>query len=215
MQFVLVHGWGFHPGIFDALADRLEGGVTRVDLGFVSGGPQNAVGPSESWPAEAVAIGHSLGILWLLHERPDSFRALVSLQGFDAFASHIGRAKVAGMRKALKRDPHGLMRLFWTSSGMAPFAPEAALDIPRLEEGLDWLMEWEASAVSARLARPVLPLASRDDPIVPAEMSAAIWGDAVEWSAPCGHLLPARHPDWCADRIMRFARSELADDVTA
>ncbi|MFD0987683.1 alpha/beta fold hydrolase [Methyloligella solikamskensis] len=219
MHFVLVHGWGFHPGIFDALAERLEGDVTRVDLGFVSGGPDEALGPSDTWPEEAIAIGHSLGVLWLLHERPDSFRALVSLQGFDAFASHIGRAKVAGMRKALKRDPYGLMRMFWKSCGAEPFVAEDALNVDRLGEGLDWLMEWDASAAREAMKAPILPLASRDDPIVPEAMSAAIWRDPVEWADLSGHLLPARHPEWCAERIMGFARRALAeneftDDVT-
>ncbi len=205
MQFVLVHGWGFHPGIFDDLAGRLDGKVLRVDLGFVSGGPSDALGPGDAWPADAIAIGHSLGVLWLLHERPESFRALVSLQGFDAFAPHDGRAKVAGMQKALKRDPYGLMRMFWKSCGAEPFAPEEALNVERLAEGLDWLMEWDAIEVRAGLDTPVLPLVSRDDPIVPQAMSVAIWRDAVEWSPACGHLLPARHPEWCADKIMGFA----------
>jgi pimeloyl-[acyl-carrier protein] methyl ester esterase len=220
MHFVLVHGWGFHPGIFDALAERLEGKITRVDLGFVAGGKDDGLGPQDDWPSDAIAIGHSLGVLWLLHERPESFHALVSLQGFDAFAPHIGRAKVAGMRKALKRDPYGLMRMFWKSCGMEPFVAEDALNVDRLTEGLDWLMEWDASEARANLDTPILPLASRDDPIVPEAMSAAIWRDAVEWSPASGHLLPARHAEWCADRIMAFAdtlthetpaRNELAE----
>ncbi|ODA68940.1 Alpha/beta hydrolase family protein [Methyloligella halotolerans] len=210
MHFVLVHGWGFHPGIFDALAERLEGEVSRVDLGFVSGGPQDALKPSDDWPRDAIAIGHSLGVLWLLHERPQSFRALVSLQGFDAFAAHIGRAKVAAMRKALERDPYGFMRMFWKGCGADPFVPEDALNVDRLGEGLDWLMTWDESEARATLDRPILPLASRDDVIVPQAISATVWREAVEWSGDCGHLLPARYPAWCADRIMR-----LADEVGA
>ncbi|XSG82858.1 MAG: alpha/beta fold hydrolase [Methyloligella sp. ZOD6] len=205
MHFVLVHGWGFHPGIFDALAERLAGEVSRVDLGFVSGGPAGALRSEDNWPRDAIAIGHSLGVLWLLHERPESFRALVSLQGFDRFASHVGRAKVAGMAKALKRDPYGLMRMFWKSCGTGSFAAEADLDVERLEEGLNWLMEWDAAEIRSGLGCPVLPLAARDDPIVPEAMSAAIWRDDIEWSDACGHLLPARHPDWCAEKIMNFA----------
>ncbi len=36
MHFVLVHGWGFHAGIWADLVGHLDGAeITLVDLGFV------------------------------------------------------------------------------------------------------------------------------------------------------------------------------------
>ena len=63
MHFVLVHGWGFHTGIWAEIVERLPGAeITLIDLGFVTGGPASA----RDWPEDAVAVGHSLGVLWLL-----------------------------------------------------------------------------------------------------------------------------------------------------
>ncbi|MEG6509214.1 alpha/beta fold hydrolase [Methyloligella sp. 2.7D] len=208
MRFVLVHGWGFHPGIFDPLIAHLpdDAEVSRVDLGFVAGGGQ-ALSPSDEWPQDAIAVGHSLGVLWLLHERRRNFRGLVSLQGFDRFAAHVGMARVRSMQKALSRDPLSLMQMFWQSCGVPDFAPAEALRQERLAEGLDWLMQWEETEARESLKAPVLALASKDDPIVPQAMSDAIWGDAVVWSAEAGHALPLRHPKWCAEKILEFSKS--------
>ena len=62
MRFVLVHGWGFHAGIFADLISHLDGAeTTLIDLGFVSGGPKGevglAVGRHRHWPfARSVVV---------------------------------------------------------------------------------------------------------------------------------------------------------------
>ena len=56
----------FNAGMWADVVGHLDGAeVTLVDLGFVAGGPK---GEAE-WPADAVAVGHSLGLLWLLQGR--------------------------------------------------------------------------------------------------------------------------------------------------
>jgi len=41
MHLVFVHGWAFHAGIWDGIVARLpDATVTRVDLGFIAGGPK-------------------------------------------------------------------------------------------------------------------------------------------------------------------------------
>ena len=54
------------------------------------------------------------------------------------------------------------------------------------------------TAIFTRLA-----LASRDDPIVPLAMSQAIWNEIV-WSEDGSHVLPLRHPRWCARHVLEF-----------
>lgn len=212
MTFVLVHGWGFGPDIWDPLAAHLgDAQIHRVDLGFLRG--QDDAGQDSSgqgnemakWPDDAIAIGHSLGVLWLLHQKPHRFRVLVSLQGFDRFAGHIAPSRIALMRRGLERDPYGLMQSFWQSCGVQEVPPAEALNVPRLAEGLDWLAKWDESGEKRALGRPILALASPDDPIVPQPMSEAIWGEALLMSEPAVHLLPLRHPAWCAREIARFA----------
>ncbi|MGA7458344.1 MAG: hypothetical protein WBW51_13635 [Methyloceanibacter sp.] len=205
MRFVLVHGWGFHAGIFADLISHLGGAeTTLIDLGFVSGGPKG----ESDWPSDAIAIGHSLGLLWLLQQGGGRFRGLVSIQGFDCFCCHIGPSRIAALKRGLEREPGGTLQAFWRSCGASGFALPAALNVARLDEGLDWLMHWDARKAKHELACPVLALAARDDPIVPASMSEAIWQDhGIEWSLDGGHVLPLRHPRWCARHVLEFANA--------
>ena len=214
MRFVFVHGWGFHAGIWRDLIAHLPGEaeVSLVDLGFVAGGPEG----SSDWPSDAVAIGHSLGFLWLLHRAGErasspataSFRALVSIQGFDRFCPPIPLSRVAGMRRQLKRDAGATLGAFWRACGTEAFAPPSALNIDRLDEGLGWLMDWDFRGMKGRLDCPTLALAARDDGIVPEVMSEDIWGRTnIHWSQSGGHVLPLKHPEWCARHVLDFAHA--------
>ncbi len=90
--------------------------VSLVDLGFIAGGPPSA----RDWPEDAIAVGHSLGLLWLL-EQDRPFRALVSIQGFDCFSCHVAPSRVASMRQALARDAAATLAAFWRACGTADF----------------------------------------------------------------------------------------------
>jgi pimeloyl-[acyl-carrier protein] methyl ester esterase len=205
MHFVLVHGWGFHAGMWaDVVAHLDDAEVTLVDLGFVSGGPRGEA----DWPSDAIAVGHSLGLLWLLQQGGGRFRALVSVQGFDCFCCHIAPSRVAALKRGLERDPGATLQAFWRSCGAAGFALPEALNVGRLDQGLDWLMHWDARKAKDQLACPILALAARDDAIVPPPMSATIWQNAgLIWSPDGGHVLPLRHPRWVAHHVLEFAHA--------
>ena len=203
MHVVLVHGWGYHAGIWGDVVGHLgDAQVTLVDLGFVGGGPKGG----SAWPDDAIAVGHSLGVLWLLKEGRGRFKALVSIQGFDRFCPHVPQSRVAALKRGLERDPAGTMQAFWRSCGAPDFALPEALDVARLDEGLDWLMHWDAGEAKEMLECPMLALATRDDPIVPPAMTEAVWqGTNIIWSPDGGHVLPLRHPRWCARHVLEFA----------
>lgn len=205
MHFVLVHGWGFHAGIWADFVAHLDGAdVTLVDLGFVAGGPKGA----HAWPGDAIAVGHSLGLLWLLERGGGHFKALVSVQGFDCFCCHVAPSRVAALQRGLEREPAGTLQAFWRSCGAAGFAQPEALNVERLTEGLDWLMHWDKRAAREGLRCPMRALATRDDAIVPVSMTEAIWQDSgIDWSQDGGHVLPLRHPRWCARHVLDFAAS--------
>jgi len=205
MHFVLVHGWGFHAGMWaDVVAHLDDAEVTLVDLGFVSGGPRGEA----DWPSDAIAVGHSLGLLWLLQQGGGRFRALVSVQGFDCFCCHIAPSRVAALKRGLERDPGATLQAFWRSCGAAGFALPEALNVGRLDQGLDWLMHWDARKAKDQLACPILALAARDDAIVPPPMSETIWQNAgLIWSPDGGHVLPLRHPRWVAHHVLEFAHA--------
>jgi pimeloyl-[acyl-carrier protein] methyl ester esterase len=205
MHFVFVHGWGFHAGMWVDVVRLLDGAeITLVDLGFVSGGP---IGETD-WPADAIAVGHSLGLLWLLHQGGNRFRALVSVQGFDCFCCHIAPSRLAALKRGLDREPRGTLQAFWRSCGAAGFALPEALNVARLDAGLDWLMHWDARTAKDELTCPVLALATRDDLIVPPSMSEAIWRDkGLVWSPDGAHALPLIRPRWVARHVLDFAHA--------
>ena len=69
-------------------------------------------------------------------------------------------------------------------------------------------MHWDAPKAKQELACPVLALAARDDAVVPASMSEAIWETpGIIWSPDGGHVLPLRHPRWCARHVLEFANA--------
>jgi len=207
MHFVFVHGWGFNAAIWrDLIGFMRISEVSLVDLGFIAGGPKAA----NTWPSNAIAVGHSLGVFWLLHRAGEAgsthFRGLVSIQGFDRFCPPIPQARVVGMRRGLRRDPGQTLEAFWRGCGTEPFAPHELLNVERLDEGLSWLMDWDARKARASLACPTLALAARDDAIVPEAMSVGVWGeDDIHWSQSGGHVLPLKQPEWCARHVLDFA----------
>lgn len=206
MHFVLVHGWGFNASIWTPLIAHLgEAETTVLDLGFVEGGV-NASDPE--WPEDAIAVGHSLGVLWLLKNGGGRFRGLVSVQGFDRYCPHVPKSRVVALQRGIDRDPAGTMEAFWASCGLPRFAPAAAFNADRLRDGLDWLIQWNAEDIRKTLRCPVLSLATRDDVIVPPAMTEAIWGrENVVWLPDGGHALPSRFPEWCAKHVVEFANS--------
>jgi len=130
MHFVFVHGWGFNPSIWrDVIRNVENADATLIDLGFISGGPR----ATTTWPSDSIAVGHSLGLLWLLHrageEGATPFRGLVSIQGFDRFCPLIPPSRVAGMRRGLRRDAYQTVEAFWRGCGTTPFASPGALNV--------------------------------------------------------------------------------------
>ena len=210
MHVVLVHGWGFNASIWTPLIAQLgNAAVTLVDLGFVAGAPSEAL-PSEDadWPGDAIAVGHSLGVLWLLKQGGRRFRGLVSCQGFDRYCSHVPKSRVTALKRGIDRDPAGTMDAFWRSCEAPGFAPASALKADRLREGLDWLIQWNAEDIRKTLRCPVLSLATQDDVIVPPAMSEAIWGkENLVWMPEGGHVLPQRLPELVAKHVIEFANT--------
>jgi pimeloyl-ACP methyl ester carboxylesterase len=200
MHFVLVHGWGFHAGIWADFVARLDGAeVTLIDLGFVAGGPKG----TSDWPEDAIAVGHSLGLLWLLERGGGRFKALVSIQGFDCFCCHIAPSRVKALQRGLEREPASTLQAFWRSCGASGFALPEALNVERLAEGLDWLMQWDAQAARARLACPMrLCPAGRNRARIDRRYGRkrASTGQGYE-------TFSLRHPRWCAHHVLDFAAS--------
>ena len=119
-QLVLVHGWGFDSGVWDPLRALMGNTVTRVhDLGFF-GHPAEALPESTAITgAPVVAVGHSLGFMWLLHHRPFAWDALVSVCGMPRFTA----GGLSPWRGAAIAGAHGSAHETGTSSHCGGLSP--------------------------------------------------------------------------------------------
>lgn len=205
MQIVLVHGWGLHAGVWKDVVPKLDGHETLLlDLGFVSGGPKGA----NQIPTNALCVGHSFGLLWLLKHGRRPMKGLMSVAGVDCWKAHLPVELIMAMKEGLDHNPEAQMRGFWRASGIDDFAPATCFDVATMKAGLDWLATWDGREERHALQAPIRALASTDDRIVPQSASEAIWGgDEVDlrWREAGGHALPLTAPDWCAEQILEFA----------
>lgn len=205
MKLVLVHGWGFHSGVWEKLIPHLEGHeIHCIDLGFIRGGPR----ASNDMPTDSLCVGHSFGVMWLLKHGPRPMRGLVSIAGFDCLHKHVPKDVLETMQEGMRSDPAGQMKSFAEKGGFAELVPEGELDKGGLRGGLDWIATWDEGEELKNLGAPILALAAKDDRVVRKEATESIWENGVaelHWHEDAGHILPLTAPEWCAKYINKFA----------
>lgn len=202
MTIAFVHGWGFGPEVWQDVLARLPGIEARcLDLGFF--------GPAEiALDGVTLAVGHSLGALWLLTERPDL--PVIAVNGFSRFTATASSAPevaafpgvpprlVERMQKRLGSAPQAVLDDFRVRCGAGPANAPARPE--RLAWGLDLLAQGDA-----RPAQPIAALAGADDPIVPPAMAVALFPEARVLAG--GHLLPLTAPDAVAALLREILES--------
>lgn len=199
---LLVHGFGFGPALWDGMRSAL-GGLSSValDLGFLRSGAAPPPIPAEVH----VAVGHSLGLLWLLHERPCRWRALVGINAFtrftraDDFPEGVPVRQVQRLGERLAAAPARAHAEFLALCG-APLPAQPAELVPEaLRRGLEALCAWD---VRDQQADVTLALQAREDRIVSeAHSRASFAAERLAWARSGGHVLPLSHAAWCAWRI--------------
>lgn len=222
LGLVFFHGWGLSPAFWQPLTTRLaQYPQLLADAGYF-GSPQSPhltphLPPGHRW----VGIGHSLGFARALQSPPaGGWAGLVSVAGFARFCPPAGgdvlslvaqpRRVVERMLRAHARDPHAVRADFLHRCGLADLLPPpgAPLNVERLAADLALLLDVDVSAPLAALEVPVLALASRDDPIVPAALTEATFAPRAHtqlvWQARGGHALGYAGVDDCAATLQAF-----------
>lgn len=202
---LFVHGWAFDAAFWAPLAAALADWPQAVaDAGYF--GP--AADPAPAGPV--LAIGHSLGALRLLGDAPPACLGLVAINGFARFGAAadfpegVAARMLDRMLNRLAAQPETVLRDFRQRCGDA-----TAFGAPRLEplaRDLRLLRDADLRPALAKLPAPLLALAGAQDPIAPAAMTAAGFGDLadIHWREGGGHLLPVTDTDWCAGHIRDF-----------
>lgn len=205
LPLVFVHGWAFGPDFWTPLQRELAvRDALTLDLGFF--GPENLDLPGELF----VAVGHSLGLLWLLRHAQDRLAALVSLGGFGRFDVPAGPTRA--MRRGLSRAPAQVISAFHQACALPDeLAPgNAALAEARpdhLAQGLDCLLQWDERPALQAFKRPLLALAAADDAIVPSDLSRTSFPEGLIMLESGGHAFPASRPAQCSLHIAPFLES--------
>lgn len=198
----LVHGWGFDASFWEPLRAELpECRVLTVDLGFRA--PPRLPDPPPG--TRLVAVGHSLGVPWLLRHRFD-WRAFVAINGFTRFTRTPGFVHgwparlLERMCAVLYDDAEQVHADFIRRCGLCRPA-DGPLNVEPLADGLRWLKEWDERPALPRHV-PLLALAGRLDAVVSPEMTADCFpAQDLRWCEDGGHLLPISHAPWCAGHI--------------
>lgn len=200
---LLVHGWGFHSGLWQDVTPLLKDfEIKYVDLGFIWQGPKG----TSRLPQNAICVGHSFGLAWLLRHGPRPMRGLVSIAGFDNYSDHMRRDHLASMKLGLDKDAEAELMAFWRAIGIGDFSDRVNFDVAGMRGALDWIANWDLRQTRNNLTCPIMALASADDPFVPKAMSEAIWGKGdLRMRDDGSHALPLTQPTWCADAIREFA----------
>ena len=201
---LLVHGWGFDRHFFEPLVDYMsQFKCITVDLGFTGDPVMPVFDPDE----KHLAVGHSMGFMWLLKHKPAPWQGLVGINAFPRFTETEGYHPAQPVRvlelmqEQYFRKPDRVTADFMSRCGNDN--PLNKFDIDRMAESLTWLADWDERDALALERTPVFVLAGKSDQIVsPAMTKAGFEGVApIQWHDG-GHLLPMEDPAWCAERLL-------------
>jgi len=170
------------------------------DLGFFGAASQPELPPGRP----VLAVGHSFGLLWLLHQSNPAFRGVVSINGFTCFARRddfpagIAPRLLQRMQARLATDAAGVVTDFRSLCGVATPLPGAPA-VESLSAGLEALRNGDE-----RHAMVTAALCGASDSLVSPAMSRACFpGDKIHWHEG-GHMLPLSAPGWCAGQLSRL-----------
>ncbi|MEH6632260.1 MAG: alpha/beta hydrolase [Halopseudomonas aestusnigri] len=212
MRILFVHGWGYGPKIWDKVIAQLGHDVecTVVDLGFFG---------TQTTPEEThydVAVGHSLGVLWLLSHEKITWDKLVSICGFSKFSDDKSFPQGVSLRvieRMIRRLPisaESVLKSFHDLCdplGQIPFENSDKRNHERLSWGLEFLRDQDMRTRFDPLS--TLVLADKTDQVVPENMTKALFSSSnITWADGKGHLVPLTGPKACHDIIKRAILSQ-------
>jgi pimeloyl-ACP methyl ester carboxylesterase len=202
VSILLVHGWGFDPGLWDPLRAAQPGqDWAVVDLGHF--GPARIELP----PDLQLVVGHSFGCLWAMAHPGLAGIPLLAVNGFPRFAAgpdfpHGTPQRVLErMLTRLAQAPGEVLRAFHARCGTELPPGEPQLD--RLRADLERMRDEDARGWPGR--QPVLALAAADDPLLPEALCRQAFPGALRLLPDGGHALPLNR----TGAVLRAIRESL------
>ncbi len=198
---VFVHGWASGEFVWDSIINEFDDYKCHmINLGFI--GDKNTTILTEKF----IGIGHSLGGSWLLKNHSDQMTGFISIASFNCFYKHLPKQVLEIMKRNAAKNISKQMMDFWNHAGLNQPEGFQNLHPTRIIDGLNWLSRWD-NGIPKDL--PIKVLASKNDHIVPENMTRDIWSNHdIEWIEDGGHMLPLTKAEWCIKHIKDFINEQ-------
>ncbi|AEI38099.1 alpha/beta fold hydrolase [Zymomonas mobilis] len=212
-RFLFVHGWGFDKNFWNAVRQNLgEHLGSSLDFGYF-----DKANLDYDWSQPFIAIGHSLGFLWLLQQPLFACSGLISINGFTRFSASddwplgIPKRITERMLIGISRNPAIVIQQFRHRLNYEASLPDA-FNLSALEGGLRLLLEQNNHRVCQTWSEKIAALSGDADPILPAALTKACFAKpiALQWQKDGGHLLPLTNPKICANFIQQQTQRFLS-----
>lgn len=204
-NFIFIHGWGMDTGVWDKITTHLPAKNSYfINIGFTG----EETYPTIPTDKPAIYITHSLGTAYALKRHKKNMNALIAINGFSNFTNFVEERTLQTMQKRLARNPSAQMQSFWHNCGIDEQTQntlDPRLNKDKLQEGLEWLINWDTSKELNALPVPILPLGGDKDLILPLDKMKEAWsGFDLKIKKDGNHILPLSHPEWCIEKIKEF-----------
>ncbi|MDA0938672.1 MAG: alpha/beta hydrolase [Proteobacteria bacterium] len=207
---VFVHGLGLNSdawsGVFYLLKNHAH--CNFIDLGFIKSNETSNV--NEILNLGDIFVGHSIGLLWILCNLTNckNAKGIISVASIPCFFQFMQDEALLNMKNGFISDITQSMFSFWNRIGFeGDVTPHRVEDVnlENMQNGIEWLRNWDGRSAIKDTKYKILALASRDDVVVTEEISKEVWGDYdLKFCDNGSHIPHIKNPFWIASNIIKM-----------
>ncbi|CAI3935452.1 alpha/beta fold hydrolase [Commensalibacter communis] len=213
-HLLFVHGWGFSKHFWEPVSYLLnEFSKEYIDLGFVNNISilSNDVHDLSQQIPNTIAIGHSLGLLYLLKQFPRTFHHYIAINSFLRFSkaedylSGVPSRILHLMSKGIDKDVYSVLSQFYQQCQYVGNVPNQ-MNASALQIGLGTLETEDFRNVLPSITDRLTIVSSKSDPVVSSDMTIdSFKSHPIYWVKDNTHVLPISRPEICAKIIKDVA----------
>lgn len=213
-HLTFVHGWGFSKEFWKPVTSLLRDfPMYSIDLGFINNNliSDDIIQLISEQQQNTIAIGHSLGFLYLLKQFPYKFHHYVAINSFlrfsknDDYPAGVPPRILQRMSKEIDKNVHSVLSQFYQQCQSSDSIP-SKINPVQLKTGLQYLEIEDFRNNLPLLSDKLTVIASDNDPVVSAAMTKdSFKTHPIHWVQDTTHILPITQPDLCAETIRNIA----------
>lgn len=209
-RLLFVHGWGYSSSFWQKLQNNLkEYHSETIDLGFIGKNTDKNCNLKSilNLQEKYIAVGHSLGFLYLLKNFSFRFKYYVAINSFARFSRDptfpkgVASRVLDRMSRGLSTDSNLIMKQFYQQCGqVVNFLP--SFNIEELQKGLEFLKFGDVRSIIPQIRNKLTVIASKKDPVVNETMTIQSFQECnYLWLDDDTHILPLSKTNACAEII--------------